>query len=208
METAQRRASGEPAATAGSPADPRGAYGTYETHEAASTVVPGAAQQPPAGVTEAGAPPPPPLLRHRRDSLLPATAAALSVRGETSTHAGDKPDRQPPLHPLVDEFLAALPVSQRERFTGRCPETVLLSQFLTEAQAARPKRHADKPFREHDARKALRGARMTTVRIREVGDPEHGTHQPPCRSCASLLEHFGVKAVTVKPTKSSRKQHG
>jgi hypothetical protein len=195
METAQRGAPAEPAP----PADPRGAYGVHGTHPADDAATAPAE----AGPADAA----PPRLRHRRDSLLPATAAALSVRGETSTYAGDKREELPRLHPLVHDFLAALPIAQRERFTGRCPETVLLSQFLTEAQAARSKRHSDRPFREHDARKALRGARMTTVRIREDGDPEHGSHQPPCRSCAPLLEHFGVKAVTVKPTKSARKQH-
>jgi hypothetical protein len=138
-----------------------------------------------------------PQLRQRRDSLLPATAAALSVRGSTMTLAADKAEALPLLHPLVAEFLAALPVQHRERFTGRCPEALLLSQFLTQAEGARSKRQARKPLDEGQARKALKGARMTTVRIREEGDPLHGSHQPPCRSCAPLLDHFGVKSVDV-----------
>ncbi|MEZ0091252.1 YwqJ-related putative deaminase [Streptacidiphilus sp. EB129] len=140
-----------------------------------------------------------PLLRHRRDSLMPIVAAALSVRGDTHTHAGEKFDHTPQLHPLVVDFLDGLTLDQRERFTGRCPEPALLSQFLDGVANGRSKRAARKPFTETDARKALRGARMTTVRIREAGDPAHGTHQPPCRSCAPLLAHFGVQVVALSP---------
>jgi YwqJ-like deaminase len=138
-----------------------------------------------------------PLMRQRRDSLMPIVAAALSVRGGTHTCVGEKAGPPPQLHPLVAVFLDALPLAQRERFTGRCPEAVLLSQFFTATEEARSKRASRRPFTEGDARKALRGARMTTVRIREDGDPAHGTHQPPCRSCAPLLAHFGVQTVAL-----------
>jgi len=156
------------------------------------------------GAARGAAPAAVPVLLHRRDSLLPATAAALAVRGETSTLASVKNDELPALHPLVADFLAGLPISARERFTGRCPEAVLLSQYLAGVEQGRRRRQAGKPFREQDARKALRGARMTVVRIREEGDPEHGSPQPPCRSCAPLLEHFGVKSVTVRPARKPR----
>jgi hypothetical protein len=138
-----------------------------------------------------------PLLRQRRDSLMPIVAAALSVRSGTHTCVGEKAGPPPSLHPLVSEFLDALPAGQRERFTGRCPEAVLLSQFFTAAEEGRSKRAARKPFTEGDARKSLRGAFGATVRIREEGDPAHGTHQPPCRSCAPLLAHYGVQSVAL-----------
>ncbi|MGF1432184.1 YwqJ-related putative deaminase [Kitasatospora sp. LaBMicrA B282] len=142
-----------------------------------------------------------PLLRHHRDSLLPATAAALSLRGgEVHTLAGRKGDEPPELHPLVAEFLVKLPLEHQERFTGRCPETVLLSRYLTTVDTGRSKRAARKPLSLHDARKALKGSKLTTVRIREQDDPAHGTHQPPCRSCTPLLEHFTVQSVAVGPT--------
>jgi hypothetical protein len=151
-------------------------------------------QEPPAAAVAA------PLLRHHRDSLLPAVAAALSLKnGQVHTLAGDKADLAPLLHPLVAEFLAGLPVEHRERFLGRCPEAVLLSQYLTTVDAARSKRAARKPLGINDARKALKGARLTTVRIREEGDPAHGTHAPPCRSCVPLLDHLNVVSVAVGP---------
>ncbi|WP_405011858.1 YwqJ-related putative deaminase [Kitasatospora sp. NBC_01539] len=142
-----------------------------------------------------------PHLAHLRDSVLPAVAAALSLKnGEVHTLAGDKADLAPLLHPLVGDFLVGLPVEHRERFLGRCPEAVLLSQFLTTVDAARSKRAARKPLGLNEARKALKGARLTTVRIREEGDPAHGTHAPPCRSCAPLLDHLNVASVAVGPT--------
>lgn len=141
-----------------------------------------------------------PTLRHHRDSLLPAVAAALSLKnGTVHTLAGHKPDGLPELHPLVGEFLAGLPTDQRERFLGRCPEAVLLSRYLTEVDTTRSKRASRKPLGLHDARKALKGSRLTTVRIREEGDPAHGTHAPPCRSCEPLLAHFQVASVAVGP---------
>ena len=139
--------------------------------------------------------PTPPVLRFRRDGILPTIAAALSVRGETLTSTAGKADQPPALHPLVQDFLDTLTSGQRERFTGRCPEARLLSQFLDHAETQRSRRAARKPFGEQDARRALRGARMTTVRIREDGDPLHGTYAPPCRSCDALLAHFGVRPV-------------
>lgn len=147
-------------------------------------------------------PPPPsaPLLRHHRDSLLPAVAAALSLRGDqVHTLAGRKADTEPELHPLVTDFLGTLPIDHRERFTGRCPEALLLSQYLTTVDTGRSKRAARKPLSLHEARKALKGAKLTTVRIREQDDPAHGTHAPPCRSCAPMLEHFTVLSVAVGP---------
>jgi len=141
-----------------------------------------------------------PLLRERRDSLMPVVAAALSLRGgETHTCAGEKTDRAPELHPLVESFLDGLPAEARERFTGRCPEAVLLSQFFRTVEDTRSRRAARRLFTDGDARKALRGARLTTVRIREEGDPAHGSHQPPCRSCGPMLTHFGVQIVALAP---------
>jgi hypothetical protein len=137
-----------------------------------------------------------PLLLRRRDGILPAVAAALSVRGETLTCMGSKGEVPPELHPLVQDVLDTLTTEHRERRTGRCAETVLLSRFLTAVEAERPaRRAARKPFTQNDARKALKHARLTARHIREDGDPRHGDYAPPCRSCAVLLAHFGVRSV-------------
>ncbi|MFF2326948.1 MULTISPECIES: YwqJ-related putative deaminase [unclassified Streptomyces] len=141
-----------------------------------------------------------PRLQHRRDGILPAVAAALSVRGETLTCTAGKGDRPPVLHPLVQDFLDTLTSGQRERFTGRCPEAILLSRQLTAAEAGRSKRAQRKPLTNGEARRALKHARLTTRRIREDGDPMHGSYAPPCRSCAALLAHFGVRPVDLTAT--------
>ncbi|MGV9313342.1 YwqJ-related putative deaminase [Streptomyces sp. NPDC003691] len=137
----------------------------------------------------------PPLLGHRRDGILPTVAAALSVRGAVLTSTAAKADRPPVLHALVQDFLDTLPSSQRERFTGRCAEALLLSRRLTEADGARSRRAQRKPMTYAEAKRALKNARLTARRIREDGDPLHGTYAPPCRSCAAMLDHFGVLAV-------------
>ncbi|MFB8035098.1 YwqJ-related putative deaminase [Streptomyces sp. NPDC056004] len=141
-----------------------------------------------------------PRLLHRRDGILPAVAAALSVRGETLTCTAGKGDQPPVLHPLVQDFLDTLPSGRRERFTGRCPEAILLSRQLTAAEATRSKRAQRKPLTNGEARRALKHSRLTARRIREDGDPMHGSYAPPCRSCTAMLAHFGVRPVDLTTT--------
>ncbi|MFJ4873687.1 YwqJ-related putative deaminase [Streptomyces sp. NPDC088745] len=143
-----------------------------------------------------GAPPAPPTLRHRRDGILPTVAAALSVRGaNTLTCTAGKGDQPPALHPLVQDFLDTLTSNQRTRATGRCPEAILLSRHITAAESSRSKRAARKPLTANEARRSLKHSKLTARRIREDGDPLHGSYAPPCRSCAPLLAHFGVRPV-------------
>ncbi|MGW7412543.1 YwqJ-related putative deaminase [Streptomyces sp. NPDC054863] len=139
---------------------------------------------------------PPPTLRHRRDGILPAVAAALSVRGaDTLTCTAGKADQPPALHPLVQDFLDTLTTGQRTRFTGRCPEAILLSRHISAAESGRSKRASRKPLTANEARRSLKHSKLTARRIREDGDPLHGSYAPPCRSCAPLLAHFGVRPV-------------
>ncbi|MFI1017509.1 YwqJ-related putative deaminase [Streptomyces sp. NPDC020965] len=144
----------------------------------------------------------PPALSHRRDGILPAVAAALSVRGETLTSTAGKGDRPPVLHPLVQDFLDTLTSGQRERFTGRCPEAILLSRHLTGAEGKRSKRARRKPLTYSEAKRALKQAKLTARRIREDGDPLHGSYASPCRSCTAMLDHFGVRAVDPTATEN------
>ncbi|MFJ9732934.1 YwqJ-related putative deaminase [Streptomyces sp. NPDC101171] len=143
-----------------------------------------------------GAPTPAaPTLHHRRDGILPTIAAALSVRGTTLTGTAARGDQPPVLHPLVQDFLDTLTSTQRDRFTGRCAETILISRHITAADAARSKRAARKPMTNGEARKVLKQAKLTTRRIREDGDPLHGNFATPCRACTALSAHFGVRVV-------------
>lgn len=104
------------------------------------------------------------------------------------------------LHHLVQDFLDTLPSGQRERFTGRCPEAILLSRHLTAAESGRSKRAQRKPLTNGEARRALKHARLTARRIREDGDPLHGSYAAPCRSCSVMLAHFGVRPVDLTTT--------
>ncbi|MBL3667621.1 hypothetical protein JL475_16830 [Streptomyces sp. M2CJ-2] len=136
-----------------------------------------------------------PLLHHRRDGILPTIAAALSIRGATLTGTAARGDTPPDLHPLVQDFLDTLTSSQRDRFTGRCAETILISRHITAADNARSKRAARKPMTNGEARKALKQAKLTARHIREDGDPLHGGFAAPCRACTALTAHFGVRVV-------------
>ncbi|WP_432025444.1 YwqJ-related putative deaminase [Streptomyces sp. 1222.5] len=139
--------------------------------------------------------PPAPALRHRRDGILPTVAAALSVRGATLTGTAARGEEPPALHPLVQDFLDTLTSAQRDRFTGRCAETILISRHITAADATRSRRAARKPMTNGEARRALKHAKLTTRRIREDGDPLHGSFATPCRACTALSAHFGVRVV-------------
>ncbi|MFD7132744.1 YwqJ-related putative deaminase [Streptomyces sp. NPDC059894] len=141
-----------------------------------------------------------PTLRHRRDGILPTIAAALSVRGATLTGTAARGDRPPALHPLVQDFLDTLTSNQRDRFTGRCAEALLISRHLTTADSARSRRAARRPMTNGEARKALKHAKLTARRIREDGDPLHGSFATPCRACTALSAHFGVRIVDPTPT--------
>ncbi|MET7359054.1 YwqJ-related putative deaminase [Streptomyces sp. NPDC005562] len=144
-----------------------------------------------------------PILRQRRDGILPTVAAALSVRGQTTlTCTAGRGEEPPTLHPLVQDFLDTLTSGQRERFTGRCAEAILISRHLTAADAGRSKRAARRPMTNGEARKALKHAKLTTRRIREDGDPLHGGFAQPCRSCTALTAHFGVRVVDPTTTEA------
>ncbi|MET9892261.1 YwqJ-related putative deaminase [Streptomyces sp. NPDC006465] len=136
-----------------------------------------------------------PILLHRRDGILPTVAAALSVRGATLTGTAARGDQPPALHPLVQDFLDTLTNAQRDRYTGRCAEAILISRHIATIDAERSKRAARKPMTNGEARKALKQAKLTARRIREDGDPLHGSFAAPCRSCTALSDHFGVRIV-------------
>ncbi|MDF3301646.1 YwqJ-related putative deaminase [Streptomyces tropicalis] len=136
-----------------------------------------------------------PTLLHRRDGILPTVAAALSVRGATLTGTAARSDHPPTLHPLVQDYLDTLTSSQRDRFTGRCAETILISRHITAVDTARSRRAARKPITSGEARKALKGAKLTARHIREDGDPLHGSFAAPCRACTALGAHFGVRVI-------------
>jgi hypothetical protein len=136
-----------------------------------------------------------PALLHRRDGILPTVAAALSVRGATLTGTAARGDQPPALHPLVQDFLDTLPSDRRDRYTGRCAEALLISRHIAAADATRSRRATRRPMTNGEARKALKQAKLTARRIREDGDPLHGSFAAPCRACTALSAHFGVRIV-------------
>ncbi|ABP52953.1 hypothetical protein Strop_0468 [Salinispora tropica CNB-440] len=121
--------------------------------------------------------------------MLPLTAGALLVNGTVHTHTSVRGDLAPNLHPVIRRFLDELPSGQRERFAGWCAEVVLLSDRLYEAEAD------GGSISPTQARSLLWGANVWVTRIREEGDPRDEEQQPPCRSCAALLDWLGVEGL-------------
>lgn len=126
--------------------------------------------------------------------MLPRTAAALQIAGRVFTHTSVKGDTEPRVHPLVRDFLTGLPPTLRERYAARCAETVLVSDLLWGWDTERAAQ-GEETLTLAEARTRLTGARLTVYRVREPGDPTHGTFQPPCRSCLALLACLGVEVV-------------
>lgn len=122
---------------------------------------------------------------------LPMTAGALIVGGMVYSHTSMRGDVRPDVHPLVAGVLDGLPIEQRERFAGWCAEVALISDRLHEAE-----KEAGRPITTDEAHDTLRGGQIHISRIREEGDPTHGSFQPPCRSCAVLLDEFGITTVS------------
>ncbi|HEY2673150.1 MAG TPA: YwqJ-related putative deaminase [Rugosimonospora sp.] len=126
----------------------------------------------------------------RSTRRLPLTAGALLVNGIVHQHTSVRGETPPDLHPLVRRFLHELPAELRERYTGWCAEAVLVSDRLYEAQAENGGTLTANVARAH-----LWGAQLSLCWIREAGDPAHGRVAAPCRSCAAMLEWFGVEVV-------------
>lgn len=120
--------------------------------------------------------------------LLPNTAGALFLDGWVHSHSAVRGDVAPDLHPLLRRFFDQLPTAKLERFAGWCAEAILISDRLYDAEAKFG--HVS----DETARTYLRGGQIIVVRVREPGDPAHGTPCQPCRSCAAMLNWYGVEA--------------
>jgi hypothetical protein len=105
----------------------------------------------------------------------PSAAGALRVEGQTFTGVSGTAHSEP-LHPQVQQALDEIPASARSDFHGMCAEPACISRAL-------------------NAGVEPTGGTMSTVRIRAVGNPVHGTQIPPCKSCGRLLQRFGIKLV-------------
>ena len=123
---------------------------------------------------------------------LPMTAGALLVNGTIFSHTSMRGDVTPAWHPLIRQLLQQLPVESRERYAGWCAEVALMGDRLYEAEQT-----AGRSLSTDELRAVLRSARVSVQRIREDGDPAHGQPQPVCRSCAALLDWFGVGVVGI-----------
>lgn len=119
-------------------------------------------------------------------------ASTLLIRGTvvsaTSLHGKGRPQ----LHFTLLDFFAGAPHRKGGPPRGDCAECVLVSDQLYALDAARGDGRIT-TLRE--AAEHLSGAVMTSVLIRQAGDPEHGKATEPCPACASLLAALGIEFI-------------
>ncbi|WP_346096301.1 YwqJ-related putative deaminase [Streptomyces olivaceiscleroticus] len=123
---------------------------------------------------------------------LPAVASSLLIHGKVLSHTSLIGPGSPNLHPAIRDFVAELPAGQRKSFTGRCAESALLSDQLWQLDAGR---ELGRTTTLSQAAPHFAGAAMTSRKIREPGNPEHGEVTEPCPVCSALLETLGVRVL-------------
>ncbi|GAA2303280.1 YwqJ-related putative deaminase [Streptomyces kunmingensis] len=120
------------------------------------------------------------------------TAASLLVGGQIFSQTDIDPDYEPDLHPAVLAFFQQLPAAQREPFMGYCAESALISDQLWGLD----QRHTDGTTTTLDeALVHFSGAALVARKVRPAGDPEHGSHAEPCRTCTALIERLGIELM-------------
>ncbi|MFC7548800.1 YwqJ-related putative deaminase [Plantactinospora sp. GCM10030261] len=136
-----------------------------------------------------------PVAQARRDRVrtqYPVNMTHLRLAdGRLRIGRGMKGDAIPHLHRLVRDFLDELPVRFRERGNDRCSEVAVLSDLLHQEDTSRAA-VGEPPLSIEQVRdELLRGADLTTYRVREPADPAGGHPTAPCVSCQVLLRHVG-----------------
>jgi hypothetical protein len=126
--------------------------------------------------------------------MAPATATHLALAdGRQYRGISMKGDGRPDYHPLVLEVVLRLPPEDRERGFERCAEVAALSDALHTEDARREAAGQPAITAEEASEVLFRGARATTYKVRESGDPEGGEISVPCISCMLLYERFGFR---------------
>lgn len=132
-----------------------------------------------------------------RHGATPSTITHLRLADRQVSARSVKGDEPPRHHRLVVEFMhEELRAADRVRGYERCSEAAAISDAL-HAEDARRQLMVAPPITLAEARAELfGGATMVTYRVREPGDPVAGTAAAPCRSCAELAHHFGLRLVS------------
>ncbi|MFI5839933.1 SUKH-3 domain-containing protein [Catenuloplanes sp. NPDC051500] len=136
------------------------------------------------------------LRRALRRLPTPTTAAHLTVGSDETGYdlfiaRGAKGDQTLNHHPLVYEYLSALPAGHLVRGGDRHAEVVALSDALHEHDRRRVA-HGHPPLTLDTARELLRGAMLEIFPVREPGDPVLQEPMLPAESSIRALVHFGV----------------
>ena len=108
----------------------------------------------------------------QQSAVRPGAAGALQTR-RGNLYTGTS-GRTSGVNPAVQEVLDNTPQSMRSSFHGKCCEVRLLSDAL-------------------DSGENPSGGTISILRVRPIGNPNHGTFLFPCPSCQRLVDSFKLK---------------
>jgi RHS repeat-associated protein len=108
-------------------------------------------------------------------SKRPATVTVIETPAGKDFRGGARGARGLPenLNPEMGKALARVPDGSWEKCGGLCAEIEALNEMLN--RGINP-----------------RGSVLTTARVRNPGNPQHGTPHDPCPTCTSVMEYFQV----------------
>lgn len=124
---------------------------------------------------------------------FPAVASSLLIGGQVVNHTSLVGEGTANLHPAIWSFAESLPADVRRPFTGRCAESVLVSDQLWALDSAR---NDGRTTTLDEAVPHFAGSAIIAKMIRGQGHPDHGRTTEPCEVCRLLLQTLGVQVMS------------
>lgn len=128
---------------------------------------------------------------------LLSTVGTLVFAGRSYSRPVIDHSRIPLLHPVLQELFDSLWPDKRVPYAGRCVEATLVSDRMWAMQEYWGDRRMDDFWVGEYFESA--GTTVTVTRTGRVGSPARGTHEPPCTSCAVMLDYFRIGVAPQSP---------
>lgn len=119
-----------------------------------------------------------------------SAVGTLVFAGRSHSRPVIHPSRSPHLHPVLQELFDSLWPDKRAPDTGRCVEATLVSDRMWAMQEHWGDRRMDDFWVAEFFESA--GTTVTVTRTGRAGSPARGTYEPPCASCAVMLDYFRI----------------
>lgn len=123
------------------------------------------------------------------DHLL-STVGTLVFAGRSYSRPVTDHSRSPHLHPVLQELFDSLWPDKRVPYAGRCVEAALVSDRMWAMQEHWGDRRMDDFWVGEFFESAA--TTVTVTRTNRADSPARGTYEPPCTSCAVMLDYFRI----------------